>query len=208
MVFKNYISVLISSILGALTVHATDFPRDLEKWFVAVPPEINSEQWVIAQGDFEHEWVVTASESTPLVALLKRDMNVPSPLPFEIKEGEVANSFYGTRIYQSVRDGWIISFNNGEFGGELWWFSRDGHLRYKIKNCNILGFFQTDSGLLALTGLAHGVGSKGGLDRLFQNKEGNWLSETYIELQNAPHIATKNASGSLIIATSKTINQI
>ena len=177
------------------------FPSDLEKWIVLDPPGRNSGDWLVANNDFEHEWVVTLRDGRPRVHLRDRKAEAPAPLPFEIEPGSASEGLYGKRLSTKVSDGWIVSFNAGEFGAGVWWFSPDGKKRYKISEAWIGSFIETDSGLLALEGIAHGTESKGRILRLARSTTGRWQSEDHVDLKHAPYVAVKGADGSLVVAT-------
>ena len=77
-------------------------------------------------------------------------------MPFKVPQGSAKEGLAGEWFSVKISDGWIIGFNAGEFGAGLWWFSPDGKKREKISEDQVVGFFVTDAGLLALEGLAHG----------------------------------------------------
>jgi hypothetical protein len=52
------------------------------------------------------------------------------PLPFEPEAGEDRS---GERRALRVSDGWIVGFNDGEFGGGLWWFDPEGQSSNRIR---------------------------------------------------------------------------
>ena len=122
-------------------------------------------------------------------------------LPFVVEQGSAEEGLAGERFSTEVRDGWIIGFNAGEFGAGLWWYSPDGKRRYKISGDQVVGFLQTDAGLLALEGLTHVSRSRGRLVRLNQGPDGRWRSEPFVDLDEAPEVALKDADGSLLLAS-------
>lgn len=201
--------LLIASCLVLLLSAAgpDDVPSDLAKWIETNPPESNDERYAARQ-DFEHEWVVFLSEDRPRVRLRDRRDEVPSPLPFTIAPGSRQDGLAGRRLSAKVADGWIVSFNGGEFGAGLWWFSPDGKDRYKIAEAWIQGFIPTDAGLLALEGLNHGTTSFGRLIRLVQVPGGRWRTEDVVDLKHRPVAAVKMPSGSLLIATTERVLRV
>jgi hypothetical protein len=180
-----------------------EFPSELGQWYETEPPEEDSEQALVARTDTEYEWAVTPGTAGPRVSLLVQGQGGPSPLPFEIKPGPAAEGLVGKRTTSRVKDGWIVSFNAGEFGAALWWFSPDGERRYKVSDDYIIGLIQTDSGLLALQGLAHGLETKGSILRIVPGASGRWVCETLLDLGHAPSVAVKDADGSLVVATAE-----
>ena len=189
-------------ILPSIAAQNADFPSDLERWYVTDPPEVDTVPWSVANSD-KHEWVVTPGDAGPRVSLLSQQKDVPSPLPFEIKPGSARDGLAGERKAAKVDDGWIVSFNAGEFGAGLWWFSPDGEKRFKISDDHVVSLVPTSSGLLAAVGLAHGAGApyKGRVLRLSRDANGPWVTEALFDLGGAPEVMAKDSDGSLLVAT-------
>ena len=189
--------------MTSLAAQSVDFPSDLERWYVTDPPEVQTVPWWVAQTDIKHEWVVTPGDAGPRVKLLIQQKDSPSPLPFEIKPGSAREGLAGERKTAKVDDGWIVSFNAGEFGAGLWWFSPGGERRYKISDDHVVSLVPTSSGLLVAVGLAHGVGApfKGRCLRLSRNAKGQWVTEALFDLGGAPLVVVKDVDGSLVVAT-------
>ena len=197
-------ALLTLTITQALPAAEQDeFPSDLQQWYVTDPPIENSDQKLIANHDSAHEWVVTSGGVGPQVSLRQRWRNVPSSLPFEIKPRDGEEGLAGKRTVAKVDDGFIVSFNDGEFGAGLWWFSPDGGRRYKISADNLTALVPSNSGLLALVGLAHGGVSvlEGKVVRLSRNGNGRWQTEDLIDLGHAPYVAAKDTDDTLVVAT-------
>ncbi len=117
--------------------------------------------------------------------------------PAGLGQGWASGRWYSVK----VSDGWIIGFNAGEWGARLWWFSPDGKKREKISEDQVVGFFLTDAGLLALEGIAHGQTSVGRIIRLAKGTEGRWRSEHFLDLKGAPEAAVIGSDGTLAVAT-------
>jgi hypothetical protein len=190
------------------TAEADDVPGELAEWIEVELPGPNNDHWIVANNDVDHQWLVSLRDDQPRVRLLDEASEAPAPLPFHIEEGSSRDGLRGRRLSSKVADGWIVSFNAGEFGAGLWWFSPDGKDRYKIAEAWIKGFTPTDAGLLALEWLPLETGSKGRLIRLIQVPGGHWRIEELVRLKHAPEIAVKTADGSLMIATTNQLLQI
>ena len=54
-----------------------------------------------------------------------------------------------------VRDGRLVGEDNGEWGGGLWWISKDGRSRKRLSDENVHGFVKTSAGVLVIVGLSH-----------------------------------------------------
>ena len=93
-------------ILTSPAAQFEDFPSDLARWYVTVPPESGSEQWLVANNDTEHQWVVTLGDAGPRVKLLGKVPESRAALPFEIKRGSYEEGLAGRQISTRVKDGW------------------------------------------------------------------------------------------------------
>jgi hypothetical protein len=49
-------------LLGAAGARSEDFPTDLAKWISLDPPVHGSGEWLVANNDFKHEWVVSLQD--------------------------------------------------------------------------------------------------------------------------------------------------
>jgi len=185
---------------------ADGFPNDLSYWFECEPPTSGTRE-IAANNDLEHEWVVSLLKDRPEVRLASRWPN-PPPMPFAFDQAKEA--VYGHPSIAKVDDGWIIGFNQGEFGASLWWFSPDGKERRRIsKNVHWVNqFFRTDVGLLATVGLAHGTTSEGRIIRMARDADGRWRVEHLVNLGAAPYAALLEADGSMLVATSKSLLRV
>ena len=195
-------------ILVLLPGQPLDFPNDLNRWYVTSPPEEGSDEWFAANADTSHQWMVIAGKNRPKVSLRGQGLEVPPTLPFKIPPGSAREGLAGKRIVARAEDGWIVGFNAGEFGAGLWWFSRDGKRRQKISHDNVIDLIPTASGLLAIEGLAHGGISRGKIVRLSRKKDGGWVTDPFLDLGHGPQVATTDADGSLVIATTNRLLRV
>jgi len=198
--------VLATFSLGLLVMTSfadqpTRFPTDLSRWHVTERPTREGDQWRVANGD-KHEWGVSHGDAGPRADLRPRGRAVPAPLPFKIEPGSALDGLAGERKSVRVDDGWVVSFNAGEFGAGVWWFSPDGARRDKLSGENVVDLVPTTSGLLAFEGLAHRGLTAGKVARLSRAADGRWRSETVLDLGHVPWAVTKDADGSLVVVTS------
>jgi hypothetical protein len=208
MAFKIAISLSLAVIMMLSSGKPVDFPNDLERWYVTIPPEEGSDQLLAARVDVEHEWVVTPGKKAPQVGIRGRQQESSPSLPFTIKPGPSKEGLTGRRTAAKIDDGWIVGFDAGEFGAGLWWFSPDGKERYKISDDHILNFIATTSGLIAIEGLEHGTISKGKAIRLSRNEQGHWFAEPLIEFGEAPQVVLKDGDHTILVVTSKRLLRV
>lgn len=182
-----------------------DAPRKLADWYATAPPE--GERWGQANNDSEHEWVV-GLEGGEVVVGLQGQARPPSPLPFEVEHAADDYTFAGTVLAFRVDDGWIASFNKGEFGGSVWWFAPDGRRRYRISGENVEGFVPTKAGLLMLEGLCHMNAEKGSLRQLVRNPDGLWASVPFANLGDPPFVAARLGDDALLVVSNKRLARV
>jgi hypothetical protein len=107
----------------------------------------------------------------------------------------------GVSDYVSTSTGVLVGYNSGEFGGELSWFDREGHLKQTIADDNIIRILNTSDGILALAGLAHLTIDTGSVLKLTQLAD-KW-SATRTELPGAPRAARTLPDGSNFVVTTQ-----
>lgn len=180
-------------------------PRKLADWYATAPPD--GERWSQANHDSKHEWVVKL-EGGEVVVGLQGQARPPSPLPFEVEHTADDFTFAGTVLAFRVDDGWIASFNKGEFGGSVWWFAPDGRRRYRISGENVEGFVPTKAGVLMLEGLCHGSADEGSLRQLARNPDGLWASVPFADLGDPPFVAARLGDDALLVVSNKRLARV
>ncbi|MBU2574776.1 MAG: hypothetical protein KKH28_11935 [Elusimicrobia bacterium] len=126
---------------------------------------------------------------------------VDEPLPFEIRPKDTAAGLGGDRRVKRVKNGWLIGFDAGEFGGALWWFSANGGKRKKLIKENVLGLVESSAGVLVLVGIAHFRTDKGEVLRARKNRKGDWQVTRLADLGGEPKAFAKESPDSLLVLT-------
>ena len=166
---------------------------------VSVPKDQDSVEfrlWEHRANHSEHNWVVYRDTHRVCARLLNRHRPNDAPLPFTASAGP----FSQPRAAVKVKDGWLVGFNRGEWGGALYWFSPDGADRYKISDHQIVDFIQSGDSVLAIQGLAHLSLSEGSI--LSVRKTSNarrWRVKTILTLPKAPEASAMHSNGALYI---------
>jgi hypothetical protein len=114
---------------------------------------------------------------------------------------------YAHRRVVAVVDGWLVAFSGGEYGGSLWWYPRTpgpGRLlwRGQVRFIESLG-----DQFVALGGLAHGGDDDGYVLWLDRSDEG-WTVRRKADLQYTPSAIFREPSGSIAVATRKSVERI
>jgi hypothetical protein len=128
---------------------------------------------------------------------------VPGMRPQQLSFTPKAGKFSRASATAAVDDGWLAGFNEGEFGGALYWFSRDGKRSYPISDDQIVDFFSLADGIYAIEGLAHLGRSRGSVLRIARSKEGApWQAQSVVALPSAPYAVAVRRDGTAVITLS------
>lgn len=106
---------------------------------------------------------------------------------------------YATGVYP-VQDGWLVGKDDGEFGGELYYYGNGAEPVTLIED-NTRGIYQTSNGLVAVGGLAHMVGDYGWVFSIVHDGGGHWRVTPLLILPGAPEDTMVLDDGTLIVLT-------
>jgi hypothetical protein len=198
----------IIMLLAWLAATSRDYDPDVTKWIEVPRPTDPAEHeiWFYAADYSDAPWLV-ARHSGEVRAHLRGWREVlawlmsPSPLWFAPRVDQLSNykAFH-------VRDGWLVGFNEGEFGAALYWFSSDGRRNYKISDDQVVDFMSTSQGIIAIQGLAHMGVSEGSIIRLAPAaKTGRWTSTEVKSLPEAPESFVRLNDGRIFLALSDSL---
>ena len=193
-------------ILAWFAANSRDYDPDVTKWIEVQRPTERAEHhiWFYAANRSHMIWVVARRGDDVRAHLFGwREIlkNAFVPPPFVPR----AEQFSGGRVFH-VDDGWLVGFNEGEFGAALYWFSNDGGKKYKISDDQIVDFMATPTGIIAIQGLAHMGMSDGSVVELTKNAEtGRWVSKERKSLPQAPESFVRSRDGRLFIGLSDSL---
>lgn len=119
-------------------------------WIHAPSRERNDGLWQCAA--YGGSWVVSNDGGS--IALRRFDPRgeKQEPIPPNVS---LSKKMIGRRTFKPTSRGWLAGFDAGEFGGGLWWFSRDGSKTIEVLSENVHAIYQINSTILILTGLNH-----------------------------------------------------
>lgn len=150
-----------------------------------------------------NDWTIH-NRGGPLYATNTRQKNSDT-LPFKISNETVrGDKIKGDRSAIKVANGYLVGFYGGEWGGALYWFSKNGKRRKKISNHNIVQFLYKDNKVFAIEGLAHGRSSEGGILEIHY-LDRDWRAKEYLKLPDAPDGFDLNDNNEFVIITSKSL---
>jgi len=189
---------------------ATEPSDPLSDWIQVPPPEPGGPSWYCDNYSPSH-WEVSETPS-----LSFRAVEDPAtgrrqdPLPFELTADPSDHDLDGDRLVRRLANGWLVGFDNGEWGGGLWWFSPNGSSRTKLKPSapgsddairfqNTVGFDDWDGKTIVLMGL----GGLGGVFRVDQGA-GRPRLLLWADLKGRPHAWIRDGE-SLLVQTGDTL---
>lgn len=122
-------------------------------------------------------------------------------LPFEIKQSEskfidTSAPLYGVSDVMKVDNGYLVGFNRGEWGGELYWFSKRGKRKYEISGHQIVQFMKRDNKIYACEGYDD-VFFQGSIIEIKKIKR-KWVAEEYLNIP-APRLVQLDSKENFII---------
>jgi hypothetical protein len=187
-----------------------NIPTGLSQWLVCPCPPSDSE--ALQAANFSaFEWQVflqkneDGSEEVG-VASFSEDALDTLPLPFTVPKDssldEDAEDFIGGgRYVTQVDNGFLVGFNNGEWGGSVWWCNPDGSDFYRVSKDQVVGFLHTSVGVIAPQGISHLSISEGSLALFRRDTQGPWISLPFLDLPEAPDAATLEDENTLLLVT-------
>jgi hypothetical protein len=196
-----------SVFIACKTEATTNFDPDVTKWEeVKPPPKSRAGDWIVwsyAANYSSIDWQVKRDGNIVRAARTSNPIAQSSPRPRFVPK---AGHFSGGFAVQRVDDGWLVGFNEGEFGAALYWFSGSGETNYKISDDQVVSFTSAARGIIAIQGLAHLSMSEGSVIRIVRDPNTKrWRSTTIRKLSQAPEAFVHLADGTLVIILSDSL---
>jgi hypothetical protein len=167
----------------------------LKSWVLAPSSQDNADLWSCAgRGG---SWVVSEHRGKVAVRKFSLDKETNIALPPQVK---LTKDMVGRPSLFRTIDGWLIGFDAGEFGGGLWWFSRDGRDKKKLLSNNVHAIYETTDGIFVLAGLAHLSLDNGEIHQFVETQDEISL-RLISNLGGSPEASTVQPDGQIIVAT-------
>lgn len=198
---KNCIvTIFLTVFISSLSFSQKDI-SNVSKW-KSYPVPTNQDTLQKYNGS-KLEWHIEEKNKQVYAKLLKK-FSTEKNLPFKIKplSEREKEDLTGEISFIDVEDGYLISFYRGEFGGRLYWFDKQGIKRKLVGRAMIVQFIKRKGKIYAISGLAHGVSSTGGIIEIQKEKE-NWKLFNYVNLNDAPYAINIDKKKNFIIVTSE-----
>jgi hypothetical protein len=107
----------------------------------------------------------------------------------------------GPDLGVEVKDGWILAYNKGEWGGAIYWFSKDGRARRKLSDDQVNQFLVDEGRIVAVQGLAHLRISEGSLIEV-TDEGGRWSVRELVRLPECGEAIAKVGRNEYAVVTS------
>jgi hypothetical protein len=189
-----------------------EYPREVSQWReMSIPPETDKvarAMWFYAANNSTLNWRVFVENGQVCARLTNAKPQEQHDHPKFTPA--VAGQFLGLpSAFARVSDGWLVGFNQGEFGGALHWFSADGKRKYKISDDQVIDFFNRPDGLYAIQGLDHLGMSKGSIIQIAKSVMGaRWQVSTTLNLPFAPYAISVRRDHTLFVTLSDSLVSI
>ena len=154
----------------------------------------------------QNDWVVYLDEDEIRVDDVRNYKRNPrTKLPFIIRQSNsnminISAPLAGLIDAIEVEDGYLVGFNRGEWGGELYWFSKNGKKKYEISGHQIVQFIERDNKIYAIEGLAH-LGLTGGSIIEIKKQNRRWGAKEFLKLPTTPQAIKLDSKGNFIVVT-------
>ena len=181
-----------------------DYARNLTQWQeVTVPSASRSGErmaWFFAAAYSNLEWRVYLDDGKPSASHSRASSNSRTERPQFVPK---ADQVHGGGRSAKVADGWLVGFNQGEFGATLYWFSDDGAHNYKVSHHQVVAFVTLPDGIYAVEGLVHLGISRGSIIQVARTKAGDhWEATTIADLPFALYAVVLRHEGTMLITLS------
>jgi hypothetical protein len=108
-----------------------------------------------------------------------------------------------------LRDGWLIGFDAGEYGGSLWWYQSAEGPGVKLSSRNVAFIIPTPDVTQAFVfvGLAHRITDEGEVLR-FRMAHDQPVLTSVVDLGSEPRAVLARADGSVLVLTDKLLRRL
>lgn len=171
-------------------------------WIQAPSRQQNARLWQCAV--YGGSWVASDGDGSITLKRFDPETETQKSIPPQLK---LSKKMIGRRSLQPTSNGWLVGFDAGEFGGGLWWFSRDGSKTIGLLSDNVHAIYKTPAGILVLVGLNH-MGLNYGHLYKFTDSPENPAARSVAKLDGSPEASVVQADGNIIVATNHSVLRV
>jgi hypothetical protein len=116
----------------------------------------------------------------------------------------------GRTLWMRTKEGYVVAFNHGEFGGSLWWYSATGSSRTRLADAAVVGFADIklpgrDVVVGTIEGFTH-LSAQSGSIRVIERRGPDGFTVTaFSSLSAAPQAVAQGRDGSLVVTNSSIV---
>ena len=220
MVCRHARSLVTIAIFGATTfaqVARANDPTVPPGWVSRPIPAPSDPEWTCANGSRD-EWIVSAGKGT--LEITRENATKPViTLPFEpLLNTEEADTELDTpSVVQAVLDGYLVGYDWGEFGGGLYWFSKDGRKHTRMAPPvaarsdwfpeNVYAIAEYGGNFFVFQGLSHLSLRLGRVLKVRPTEKG-WRASAFASLNATPEVVQQEGSGAWLMASTDGVSRI
>ena len=167
--------------------------HDVRAWYRLDPARFTAAR-LVALRHSKCEWSVALRDGVP-TASERRVKAVSLPVGFHPPHPARA-----LRVLQQGRAGFLVGYDDGEFGGRLLWCEPSGAVVRELLNDNVRFILPDGARFVVLTGLAHLTTDKGRVVEILDTDRGFEVARQ-TELGGSPDAAALDTNGGALIAT-------
>ena len=167
--------------------------HDVRSWSRVDPAKFTPAR-LVALRHSECEWSVALRDGVP-TASETRAKAVSRPVGFQPPRPDWALS-----VLEQGRAGFLVGYDEGEFGGRLLWCEPSGAVVRELLNDNVRFILPDGARFVVLTGLAHLTTDKGRVVEILDTDRGFEVTRQ-TELGGSPDAAALDTNGGALIAT-------
>lgn len=153
------------------------------------------------------EWQVTLSDAGRIL-IAQDPATVGKPRATDLPPGvKHQQGMVGSHSTVKLKNGWLLGFDAGEFGGGLWFAAFNGPVQ-RLSSENIHGFIETARNVLIFTGLSHMGYDSGKVLTVPFALETEADLKTLVDLDGAPEAFTKVSDDAVLVVTTHGVSRI
>ncbi len=188
----------------AKSTSLTDFSIP-DGWVLFPKPSENSEERQCGNYSIDKEWKVETENGDLKISkyTYEEDEQIKK-LPLSVREiisknRNIGEGLGGYLHIESFENGWLIGSDAGEWGGKLFWFSKNGTKKIELLEDNIRGIAKIDGGIFILSGMSHLGIDEGKIYKLAKNDTDNFKTQLISDLKTQPQTFIKENDQSILI---------
>jgi hypothetical protein len=186
-------------------------------WISRPIPAEGAPEWNCANWSHD-EWVVSTAEGQ--LTISRHDPNrLLATFPFDPlpQPGETKEDLAGPSVVRATKAGYLVGYDEGEFGGGLYWFRDDGRTHVELRPPtrarsewfpdNVHAIAEHDGKFFVFQGLSHLSLRLGRVLKVRQSNE-RWLVSVLVSLEATPEAIAEERPGTWLVASTNGVSRV